>query len=125
MDIQASIGRIQLKRLNEFIETRKQNWNYLRLGLKKSECSLNFVLPTHAISWDEDKGFIWDDSGCRTDCSWFGFKISVKQNSSFSRTDLAKNLDLNKIGNRMLFGGNLIRQPAFVELKIIDLMHLD
>ena len=117
LDIQASIGRIQLKRLNEFIETRKQNWNYLRLGLKKSECSLNFALPTHAISWDEDKGFIWDDSGCRTDCSWFGFKISVKQNSSFSRTDLAKNLDLNKIGNRMLFGGNLIRQPAFVELK--------
>ncbi len=117
LDIQASIGRIQLKRLPEFIETRKQNWDYLRSGLKKSEDCLDFALPTHATSWDEEKGFTWDNSGCRTECSWFGFKISVKQNSSFTRTDLAKILDMNKIGNRMLFGGNLIRQPAFVELK--------
>ncbi len=117
LDIQASIGRIQLKRLPEFIETRKQNWDYLRSGLKMSEDFLDFALPTHATSWDEEKGFTWDDSGCRTECSWFGFKISVKQNGSFTRTDLAKILDINKIGNRMLFGGNLLRQPAFVELK--------
>ena len=48
------------------------------------------------------------------------FKITVKKNAPFSRTDLAKELDQNKIGNRMLFGGNLIRQPAFIEIKNED-----
>ncbi len=117
LDIQASIGRVQLRRLPEFIEQRKKNWEYLRRGLSISEEFLEFALPTHSLSWDKDKGFTWDDSGCRTECSWFGFKISIKENANFSRTDLAKLLDENKIGNRMLFGGNLIRQPAFIELK--------
>ena len=117
LDIQAAIGRVQLKRLPEFIQLRKDNWNYLRRGLIKSQEFLDFALPTHATNWDSQKGFSWDDSGCKTDCSWFGFKIAVKKEAFFSRTDLAKILDKNKIGNRMLFGGNLIRQPAFVELK--------
>ena len=52
-----------------------------------------------------------------SDCSWFGFKIEISPQAPFSRTDLAKRLDENFIGNRMLFGGNLVRQPAFVELK--------
>ena len=102
---------------SSFHSVKMKKWDYLRSGLKKSEDFLDFALTTHATSWDEEKGFTWDDSGCRTECSLFGFKISVKQNSSFTRTDLAKILDINKIGNRMLFGGNLIRQPAFVELK--------
>ncbi len=117
LDIQAAIGRIQLKRLPEFIEKRKQNWQYLRSGLIKSEGFLEFALPTHAKGWSSNNGFSWDDTKCRSDCSWFGFKISIKENSPFSRTDLAKELDRNKIGNRMLFGGNLIRQPAFIEIK--------
>ena len=74
-------------------------------------------MPTHATSWEPSKGFSWDDTNCKTDCSWFVFKISVKSEAPFTRTDLAKLLDENKIGNRMLFGGNLIRQPAFIELK--------
>ena len=119
LDTQAAIGRIQLKRLNEFIEIRKENWNYLRSGLTKSESFLDFALPTHAIGWDQKDGFSWDETMCNSDCSWFGFKISVKKNKFFTRTDLAKELDLNLIGNRMLFGGNLVRQPAFVELKRI------
>ena len=117
LDIQAAIGRVQLTRLNEFIKKRKDNWNYLREGLSKSEEFLDFALPTHSNSWNRTKGFKWDESNCRTDCSWFGFKISVKKGAPFTRTDLAKILDNNKIGNRMLFGGNLIRQPAFIELK--------
>ncbi len=116
LDIQAAIGRIQLRRLPEFIEKRKQNWNYLREGLCECEEFLDFALPTHALTWDVLKGFSWDDTECISDCSWFGFKISVKQSAPFTRTDLAKELDSHKIGNRMLFGGNLIRQPAFVEL---------
>ena len=117
LDIQAAIGRIQLKRLPEFIDKRKKNWDYLRSGLVKSEEFLEFALPTHSNDWDIKEGFFWDDSKCKSECSWFGFKISIKENSPFTRTDLAKELDRNKIGNRMLFGGNLIRQPAFMEIK--------
>ena len=120
LDPQAAIGRIQLKRLKGFIAARKENWDTLRRGLAILDEILEFALPTHATKWDEHQGFSWDDSGCRTDCSWFGFKIAVKPNRFFNRTDLAKELDRNKIGNRMLFGGNLLRQPAFVNLMKDD-----
>ena len=117
LDPQAAIGRVQLRRLPEFIEVRKQNWETLRRGLAAHEDVLDFALPTHATGWDPERGFSWDVSGCRTDCSWFGFKIAVKAGAPFSRTGLAQELDRNQIGNRMLFGGNLVRQPAFVQLK--------
>jgi len=117
LDPQAAIGRVQLRRLPEFIEARKQNWETLRRGLAAHEVVLEFALPTHATGWDPEHGFSWDDTGCRTDCSWFGFKIAVKPSAPFSRTELAQELDRNQIGNRMLFGGNLLRQPAFVKLR--------
>ena len=117
LDPQAAIGRVQLKRLPEFIEARKQNWETLRKGLSELESYLEFALPTHATAWDPENGFSWDETGCRTVCSWFGFKIAVKPLAPFTRTDLAQELDRNMIGNRMLFGGNLVRQPAFVQLK--------
>jgi CDP-6-deoxy-D-xylo-4-hexulose-3-dehydrase len=117
LDPQAAIGRVQLRRLPEFIEARKQNWETLRRGLAAHESVFEFALPTHATAWSAEAGFSWDSSGCRTDCSWFGFKIAVKSNTSFSRTDLARVLDAHAIGNRMLFGGNLLRQPAFVQLR--------
>lgn len=56
-------------------------------------------------------------SNLRSDCSWFGFKITVREGAPFARTDFAPFLDKHKIGNRMLFGGNLVRQPAFVQLR--------
>jgi len=117
LDPQAAIGRLQLRRLPEFIEARKQNWETLRRGLAAHEDVLEFALPTHATGWDPDRGFSWDVTGCRTDCSWFGFKIAVKPGAPFSRTELAQELDRHLIGNRMLFGGNLLRQPAFVQLR--------
>ena len=117
LDPQAAIGRVQLKRLPQFIEARKQNWETLRQGLAKHEDVLEFSMPTHATGWDPEQGFSWDGTGCRTDCSWFGFKIAVKPDAPFSRTGLAKELDRHQIGNRMLFGGNLLRQPAFVQLR--------
>jgi CDP-6-deoxy-D-xylo-4-hexulose-3-dehydrase len=117
LDPQAAIGRVQLRRLPEFIEARKQNWEILRRGLAAHADVLEFALPTHATSWDSAKGFCWDDTGCRTDCSWFGFKLAVKPGAPLSRTDLARELDAHGIGNRMLFGGNLVRQPAFVQLR--------
>lgn len=117
LDPQAAIGRVQLKRLPQFIEARKQNWETLRQGLAEHQDVLEFSLPTHATGWDPVAGFSWDATGCRTDCSWFGFKIAVKPDAPFSRTELAQELDRHQIGNRMLFGGNLLRQPAFVQLR--------
>jgi CDP-6-deoxy-D-xylo-4-hexulose-3-dehydrase len=117
LDPQAAIGRVQLKRLPEFIDARKQNWDVLRRGLDTHADVLEFALPTHATAWDPEQGFSWDSTGCRTDCSWFGFKLAVKPGASFSRTQLAQELDRNLIGNRMLFGGNLLRQPAFVQMR--------
>jgi CDP-4-dehydro-6-deoxyglucose reductase, E1 len=127
LDTQAAIGRVQLRRLPDFIEARKRNWEQLRRGLHGLEEFIDFALPTHATAWvppadpstinDQPSTFLWDDSGCRTDCSWFGFKMTIKESAPFTRTELAKELDDKKIGNRMLFGGNLVRQPAFVQLK--------
>lgn len=117
LDPQAAIGRVQMHRLPEFIEARKRNWQILREGLALCEDVLEFALPTHATAWNPDGSFEWDNTGCRSECSWFGFKIAVKSGAPFSRTDLARELDAHQIGNRMLFGGNLLRQPAFVQLK--------
>jgi CDP-6-deoxy-D-xylo-4-hexulose-3-dehydrase len=117
LDPQAAIGRVQLRRLPEFIKARKLNWETLRHGLADYEDLLEFSLPTHAIGWHPDTGFTWDDTGCQVDCSWFGFKIAVRFGAPFSRTELAMELDHHQIGNRMLFGGNLLRQPAFVQLR--------
>jgi len=128
LDTQAAIGRVQIKRLPAFIEARKQNWERLRRGLHGLEQYIDFALPTHATAWNPpseessklqvpSSNFSWDESGCRTDCSWFGFKITIKEDAPFTRTELAAHLDEKKIGNRRLFGGNLVRQPAFVQLK--------
>lgn len=116
LDPQAAIGRQQLKKLPAFVEARKQNWEYLRKGLTSLSEFFDFSLPTHAREWTPE-GFVWDDTGCSTDCSWFGFMVRVKASAPFSHSDLARHLEENKIGNRMFFGGNLLRQPAFVQLK--------
>jgi CDP-6-deoxy-D-xylo-4-hexulose-3-dehydrase len=115
LDPQAAIGRQQLIKLPAFIEARKRNWETLRRGLAGLETVFEFSLPTHAVGWSED-GFQWDSTGCTTDCSWFGFMLRIKPDAPFSRTELAKHLDEHKIGNRMFFGGNLLRQPVFVQL---------
>jgi len=125
LDPQAAIGRVQLKRLPAFIEARKENWERLRRGLHGLEKYIDFALPTHATAWNPPvsndsapvSNFTWDETGCTTDCSWFGFKITIREDAPFTRTELASHLDQNKIGNRMLFGGNLVRQPAFVQLR--------
>jgi len=116
IDIQAAIGRVQLRRLPDFIEARKRNWETLREGLQDLEDFFEFSLPTHATAWS-NKGFEWDKSGCQTNCSWFGFMLRVREFGPFTASELAQHLDQNKIGNRMLFGGNLLRQPALLKLR--------
>ena len=132
LDPQAAIGRQQLKKLPAFIDARKRNWETLRAGLADLSDYFDFSLPTHAINWSQavteaednlstfnsqPSTFAWDPTGCRTDCSWFGFMLRVKSSAPFSHTNLARHLEENKIGNRMFFGGNLLRQPAFVQLR--------
>ncbi|MEI8294339.1 MAG: lipopolysaccharide biosynthesis protein RfbH [bacterium] len=126
LDPQAAIGRQQLKKLPAFIEARKRNWEILRAGLADLEDVFEFSLPTHATAWQPPatrhslpatSSFSWDSSGCRTDCSWFGFMIRVRPSAPFSHSALAHHLDEKKIGNRMFFGGNLLRQPVFVQMR--------
>jgi CDP-4-dehydro-6-deoxyglucose reductase, E1 len=116
LDPQAAIGRKQLARLPIFSQARKDNWEYLRNGLANLEEYFAFSLPTHATKWTRD-GFQWDASGCRSECSWFGFMLRIRPNAPFSHSTFARHLDEKKIGNRMLFGGNLLRQPVFVQLR--------
>ncbi|MGD1089572.1 MAG: lipopolysaccharide biosynthesis protein RfbH [Verrucomicrobiota bacterium] len=116
LDPQAAIGRQQLKKLPQFVQARIDNWNYLRAAMASLGEFFEFMLPTHATGWTPD-GFVWDSSGHSTRCSWFGFMMLVRPTAPFSRRDFARALDAAKIGNRMLFGGNLLRQPAFVQLR--------
>jgi CDP-6-deoxy-D-xylo-4-hexulose-3-dehydrase len=116
LDPQAAIGRAQLHKLPAFVEARKSNWQTLRTALDGLGDLFDFQLRTHARGWTHD-GFVWDESGHTTDPSWFGFLLMIKPGAPFTRTELARHLDSKNIGNRMLFGGNLVRQPAFTRLK--------
>ncbi len=116
LDPQAAIGRQQLKKLPAFITARKHNWIVLRAGLADLDEYFEFTLPTHATNWSKG-GFGWDGAGARCDPSWFGFMLRVRPSAPFSQTQLARHLESKKIGNRALFGGNLLRQPAFIQLK--------
>lgn len=115
-DPQAAIGLRQLRKLPSFVEARKHNWLKLRAALDCHSDDLDFQLPAHAIGWSSG-GFAWDATGHRSDPSWFGFMIRVRAGSRVNRRDLAIALDEAKIGNRMLFGGNLVRQPVFAQRK--------
>ena len=125
LDPQAAIGRQQLKKISAFTEARKRNWEVLRAGLARLEEFFEFSLPSHASAWNApspvlrplSSDFTWDSSGSRCDPSWFGFMLRVKPTAPFTRRELVRHLDEKKIGNRMLFGGNLLRQPAFVQLR--------
>lgn len=116
MDPQAAIGRKQLEKFPAFADARRRNWQTLRRLLDPLSEWLDFQLPTHANGWSTD-GFTWDASGRRSDPSWFGFMIRVKPGSPVTRKQLAVALDNAKIGNRMLFGGNLVRQPVFASAR--------
>ncbi|WP_255441416.1 MULTISPECIES: lipopolysaccharide biosynthesis protein RfbH [unclassified Synechococcus] len=118
LDPQAAIGRVQIRRLPEFIEARKRNWLRLRRGLDPLSHLFRFCLPTHATGFDAASGsFQWDSSGASTDCSWFGFLLLVRPEAPFSSSDLGRHLADAGVGTRMLFGGNLLRQPVFVQLR--------
>lgn len=118
LDGQAAIGRVQLKRLEKFGAARRRNWQRLRAGLASLENYFEFSLPTHAKAWTPS-GFSWDGttSPAQSDPSWFGFMLLVRDDAPFTAGQLTRHLDEKKIGCRRNFGGNLTRQPAFVQLR--------
>jgi len=95
-DMQAALGSSQIEKLPMFIERRRENFRYLHSALKQMEEHL--LLP---------------EATPGSDPSWFGFPIGVRNGAPFSRGDLIRALDAKKIGTRLLFGGNLLRQPAY------------
>ena len=95
-DMQAALGVSQIAKLPEFIERRKANFAYLKEAFKPLEQYL--VLP---------------EATPNSDPSWFGFPIGVKEDAPFKRDQLTKALEAQKIGTRLLFAGNLLRQPAY------------
>ena len=93
-DMQAACGLAQLDKLESFIQARKDNFKYLEVKLKSCE---KFIHLPEATKNSEP--------------SWFGFLITLKENSGINRVDFIKYLDQHKIGTRLLFAGNLTKQP--------------
>lgn len=102
-DMQAAVGAAQMGKLNGFIAARNRNWQTLYDGLVDLDCLL-MPRATH-------------DS----EPSWFGFCITVKPDAHFTRHELVQYLEAKKIGTRQLFGGNLLRQPAYqgIEHRVV------
>lgn len=99
-DMQAACGLAQLKRAQDFIDTRKRNFALLKERLS----SLSEFLEVAEATPNSDP-------------SWFGFPVTLKESSGVNRVDLLKYLDQHKIGTRLLFAGNLTRQPYFQNLE--------
>lgn len=101
-DFQAAIGLAQLERLPKFIQRRRDNFNYLKNELKRLGLEEHFILP------EATEG---------TEPSWFGFFLCGKGQGSDFRKKVVRYLEENKIGTRLLFGGNLTKQPAFEDVS--------
>lgn len=99
-DMQAACALAQLEKAPEFIQKRKENFRFLKERLKSCQEFLQLPEATEG-----------------SDPSWFGFPITVKKTSPVSRLDLTTYLDQNKIGTRLLFAGNLIRQPYMIDAQ--------
>lgn len=98
-DMQAAVGLAQLRKLPGFVDARRRNWDLLRRELAWTEAQLILPRPTP-----------------KSEPSWFGFPITVREDAPFSRHELIRHLEDRKIGTRLLFGGNLTRQPAYLQV---------
>lgn len=110
-DMQAAVGMAQLEKLPSFIEKRKENFKKIRKELERY--SEHLILP---------------EATKNSDPSWFGFPITVKGNSKFTRNDLTGYLEKNMVMTRLLFAGNITKQPAYLDIdcRIIgDLANTD
>jgi CDP-6-deoxy-D-xylo-4-hexulose-3-dehydrase len=100
-DMQAAVGVAQLDKLEGFIESRNKNWARLKKGLKPLG---EFLILPKATKNSKP--------------SWFGFAITVRPDAPFTRFELVQHVESRRIGTRQLFGGNLLKQPAYLGLPI-------
>jgi CDP-6-deoxy-D-xylo-4-hexulose-3-dehydrase len=98
--MQAAIGVAQLAKLPGFIQARRNNFRLLHEGLSDLQESL--ILPEATVG---------------SDPSWFGFPIGVRPEARFTREQMTRHLEDHKIATRLLFAGNLTRQPAYKEIN--------
>lgn len=98
-DMQAAVGVAQLDRLDDFVAARRANWQRL-----------------HDHFADMEEFFILPRATPKSEPSWFGFAVSVRTGAPFTRREIIAFLDARKIGTRLLFGGNLLRQPAYADI---------
>ena len=103
-DMQAACGLAQMDRVEDLVQSRKDNYKYLVEGL--ASCEEFLILPKATE---------------KSDPSWFGFPITIKPETGIDRVELLKFMDQNKIGTRLLFAGNLTKQPYFenVEYRVV------
>ena len=99
-DMQAAVGIAQFKKLSKFIEIRNSNWHSLRQGLN-----------------DLEEFFLLPEPTPNSVPSWFGFPFAVRETAPFSRNRLVRYLEDKKIGTRLVFAGNLVRQPAYQNIR--------
>ena len=97
-DMQAALGLSQLKKLDRFVSARKQN--FATLGRLLGDIP-DFIMP---------------EATANSDPSWFGFPLTIRQESAIDRTELLRHLDQHRIGTRLLFAGNLLKQPAYMNI---------
>ena len=99
-EMQAAIGCAQLRKLPDFIEKRRKNWQLLRDGLQ-----------------DLEKYFILPEPAADSEPSWFGFVLTLRPDAPFTRNEVVRHLEQNGIQTRMLFAGDLTKHPCFDEMR--------
>ena len=109
-DMQAALGLSQLKKIEHFVKSRKENFKYLYNGLEVVE------------------GLILPKATANSDPSWFGFPITLDPKHPVNREALLRFLDSRKIGTRLMFAGNILKQPAYtgIDFRVVgDLSNTD